>query len=133
MQQVPPIATFFIDRSLGKIHVPRTLRSAGWSIVVHDEHFGPRAERVPDTEWLAVAGANGWAVLMKDKKIRTRPAERQALINSGVHAFLLTSGSQPGEKNAQLIIDATDRISEIVTTTGPSLHGLSQSGLTKLI
>jgi hypothetical protein len=40
-----------------------------------------------DTEWLRDAGENGWVVLMKDDKIRYRPAELEALTASGVRAF----------------------------------------------
>jgi hypothetical protein len=36
----------------------------------------PAAETIATSTWVALAGHEGWAVLMKDKRIRYRPAER---------------------------------------------------------
>ena len=36
---------------------------------------------VPDEEWLAVAGQRGWLVITHDRKIRTRPGERRAIMD----------------------------------------------------
>lgn len=79
--------TFFVDRSLGRRIVPKTLRDAGWLIEIHDEVFDGRAQSVSDEEWLERAGAEGWSVLMKDTRIRYRSSERQALIHAGSSYF----------------------------------------------
>ena len=71
---------FFIDRGLGSIVVPETLRQAGVHVEIHASHF---ADNTPDTVWLSDVGQQGWIVLMKDKHIRSRPHERQALIYAG--------------------------------------------------
>ena len=42
-----------------------------------------------DTHWLAAAGTNGWLVISRDKKIRTRPAEIQAIRDHRVGCFCL--------------------------------------------
>ena len=44
---------------------------------------------VDDSVWLGIVGAANLAVLMRDKKIRSRPAEREALAAAGVKAFVL--------------------------------------------
>jgi hypothetical protein len=31
--------TFFVDRALGKRHIPDMLRAAGCRVEVHDDHF----------------------------------------------------------------------------------------------
>lgn len=45
---------------------------------------------VPDQEWLVRAGREGWLVITHDRKIRTRPGERQAIIEHDVGCFILT-------------------------------------------
>lgn len=45
--------------------------------------------RVPDSEWLARAGQEGWLVITRDNKIRYRPGERRAIIENNVGAFVL--------------------------------------------
>jgi PIN like domain len=53
---------------------------------------GPVPAGAADTAWLPVIGEAGLVVLTRDKRIRSRPLERQALLNSGVRACFLTSG-----------------------------------------
>lgn len=85
--RLPPL---FLDRSLGRIQVPSILRAAGLDLVTLAEVYGvPADEGIADEEWLTRAGQEGWVVLMKDERIRSRPAERQALVDHGVRAFCL--------------------------------------------
>lgn len=42
-----------------------------------------------DAEWLAEAGAHGWIVVTRDRRIRSRPAEIDALVSHGVGTFIL--------------------------------------------
>src|SRR5881275_3087425 len=84
----------FLDRSLGRRQVPALLRASGLRLHTLAEVYGvPADEAVTDVEWLAMVGGEGWPVLMKDERIRYRPAEREALIAPGVRAFCLTSGN----------------------------------------
>lgn len=84
---------FFVDRSLGKNTVADRLRAAGETVHIHDEHFKPD-ER--DEVWLLDVGRRGWLILTKDKAIRRRLLERDALIAAGAMAFFLTSGNLTG-------------------------------------
>lgn len=96
---------FFVDRNLGRRQVPELLRAEGWDLVTLAEHYGiPADESVADVDWLQVAGGRGWPVLMKDERIRYRPAERAALLTHGVRAFCLTSGNLTGREMAELFI-----------------------------
>ena len=73
---------FFLDRSLGRRRVPDLLRERGLTVHPLAEVFGmPADESVADEVWLERVGSEGWAVLMKDERIRYRPAERAALID----------------------------------------------------
>lgn len=47
-----------------------------------------------DQQWLPVVGREGLIVLTRDKRIRRRPLERQALLDHGVRACFQTTGGQ---------------------------------------
>jgi PIN like domain len=94
---------FFIDRSLGSIVVPQALQQAGVHVEIHDSHF---ADNTPDPDWLSHVGQQGWIVLMKDKHIRSRPHERQALLYAGVRAFVLVAGNIGGREMGESFVKA---------------------------
>ena len=121
---------FFVDRSLGGVTVPRLLREADWDLTTLAEHYGrPADEAVPDVEWLALAGRNGWPVLMKDAEIRRRAAERTALVNAGVRAFCLASGNLKSADMAELFIRHRATIWQSASGGGPGLWVVSRSAV----
>jgi PIN like domain len=96
---------FFIDRSLGRRIVPGALRDAGATVHPMAQVYGERVgQGLADTEWLHDAGANRWVVLMKDGKIRYRPAELEALMAAGVRAFCLTNANLGGQSMAERFV-----------------------------
>ena len=120
----------FLDRSLGRHQVPRLLRAAGLRLHTLAEVYGiPADETIADTDWLAHAGRQHWAVLMKDERIRYRPAERAALHRHHVRAFCLTSGNLRATDMAQLYLDHLDAITTATTEPGPFLYIISRRGL----
>ncbi len=124
--------TFFVDRSLGRLRVPRLLRADGWDLLTLAEHYGvPDDERVDDVEWLGLAGANSWPVLMKDDRIRYRSAERAALIDSGVIAFCLASGNMTATQMAECFISHRRRILA-ATADAPAIYAVSRAGIRRL-
>lgn len=65
----------FIDRSLGRIQVPRLLREFGLRVTTLVERYGvPADELVSDEDWLADAGRLGEVVLMKDEGDQVPPS-----------------------------------------------------------
>ena len=98
----PDSPTFFVDRSLGR-KLASALTAAGVAAITHDELF---AEDTPDEEWLTRAGREGWIVLTKDKLIRKRRLERDALIAANVRAFVFTGGNMSGVEMAESIVGA---------------------------
>ncbi len=82
----------FLDRSLGRIQVPRMLRAAGLRLVTLAEHYGmPADQKVADVTWIQDATAQGWICLMKDSAIANNPAERRAMETAGARCFCLTN------------------------------------------
>ncbi len=76
--------TFFIDRNLGK-RFGRTLRDAGVSVELHDDHFD---ERTTDVEWIPAIAARGWVAVTKDDRIRYRPLEKELVLASRARLLL---------------------------------------------
>jgi hypothetical protein len=123
----------FLDRSLGRRQVPDLLRASGLRLRTLSEVYGtPADEAVADMDWLELAGTSGWAVLMKDQRIRYRPAERQALIAHGVRAFCLTGGNLRATEMAEQYLAAVGAMSAACAEPGPFLYALSARGLRRL-
>jgi predicted nuclease of predicted toxin-antitoxin system len=88
----------------GRRIIPDALRGAGEDVRVHDDLFPQDAK---DEIWLAEAGRHGWIVLTKDKNIRYRAVELQALIAADVRAFVLTArGNLTGSEVGQIYVKA---------------------------
>jgi hypothetical protein len=78
---------FFIDHCLGTEIVAERLRREGARVrILIEEGFPQDAE---DAEWLPVIAAKGWAILTKDKAIRRRRLEHDAILAAGAGAFVL--------------------------------------------
>lgn len=124
---------FFVDRSLGRLRVPNLLRKDNWSLVTLAEHYGiPADEAVSDVDWLELAGQNRWPALMKDEKIRYRPAERAAVWVHDVRAFYLTSGNLTGQQMADLFISNREVIWRLAAETGPALFAVSRGAVRQI-
>lgn len=123
----------FLDRSLGRVQVPSALKAAGLRVRTLAEEYGlPRDEGVADTEWLAHAGRNGWPVLMKDERIRYRPAEKEAVIAFEVQAFCLTNGNLKARAMAEQFLANLDGIATACQESGPILYVISRAGLRRI-
>lgn len=113
----PERLVFFVDRSLGRKVIPDALRAAGAKTRVHDEFFPQDAK---DEVWLAEVGRQGWVVLTKDKHIRYRQVEIQALLAGKVRAFILTArGDLSGAEVGQIFIKAMPAMKKLCDTATP--------------
>jgi predicted nuclease of predicted toxin-antitoxin system len=77
----------------------------------------PRGAR--DADWLAAIGKENWICLTKDKHIRRRLAERNALLAARVRAFVLTSGNLTGAEMAEIFASNVRRIERFARRTKP--------------
>ena len=89
------LPNLFLDRSLGRVKVPRLLRAAGLHLVTLAEHYGmPHDQSVKDVDRLKMAGVNGYVVFMKDEAIQNqcaRTCRRPAVLGP----LLLRDASRP--------------------------------------
>lgn len=85
-------------------------------MVRHKERF---RHDVNDVEWLTVAGREGWVVLTRDKNIRLREIERNALVSANVAAFVFTGGNASGIEMTEAIVAALPRIDKFLARNRP--------------
>ena len=124
---MPPASPpeFFIDRSLGRHIVVNALREAGATVHPMADVYGERiGQGLRDEEWLGDAGTHGWVVLMKDARIRRRPAELEVLVAHRVRAFCLTNANLRGHDQAHRFVSNLERINRIAETPGPYIYGV---------
>lgn len=116
----------FIDRSIPK-SIARALQQVRddvkWLEDVFDHDVG-------DTEWLRNVVDRGWLVIMRDKKILTRPGERAALIENKVGAFYLIHTDNPTRwQILKVVVGALDEMAAIFERERrPFLYGLDRNG-----
>ncbi|MGH7758071.1 MAG: hypothetical protein ACREN7_02010 [Candidatus Dormibacteria bacterium] len=121
---------FFVDRSLGRIKVPRILRAAGLQLVTLAEHYGiPADEAVADVDWLQLAGTNSWPVLVKDAAIITNVVERRALEANQVQCFCLASQGLPAYRMAAWYLNSLEPMAIACQAPGPFIYRVGESGL----
>lgn len=94
----------------------QALKDAGVDAIVHDDVF---AQNALDEDWLLAVGARGWVVITKDKLIRKRPLEREALLKAGVRAFVFIGGNMSGIEMAETIVSAVAKMRRIIQKTPP--------------
>ena len=127
----PPFV--FLDRSLGRIQVPRLLRAAGIELVTLAEHDGrPQDESVEDTTWIVDAASRGWISFMKDHHIRRRPAERAAIKASKAQCFCLANASLKADDMARRYLENLGAIARASAFPGPFLYAVHASRMERL-
>jgi PIN like domain len=123
----------FIDRSLGRHVVPDALRAAGVVVHVMADVYSERiGQGLADEEWLRDAGKRGWVVLMKDAKIRYRPAELRVVVDHGLRTFCLTNANLRGAEMAARFVANLPRIVRVAQEPGPYIFGVYADGLRRI-
>jgi predicted nuclease of predicted toxin-antitoxin system len=132
LPSLPEPLVFFVDRSLGRRVIPNALRDAGAQVELHDDHFSQDAQ---DQVWLAEAGNRDWVVLTKDKHIRYRAVETNALMAAKVRAFVLTArGDLSGAEIGQIFVKALPAMSKLCATgLRPFVGHVSRDGSVSII
>ncbi len=120
----------FLDRSLGRIQVPRLLRAAGLRLVTLAEHYGvPADQDVRDVMWLQLAGERGWAVLMKDGAIRYNVAEREAVKGYAVRCFCIPRQNLTAQAMADRFLHNLSAMEAACAHPGPFVYAVDERRL----
>lgn len=78
-------------------------------------------------------GRRGWVVLSKDKRIRYRLAEREAVLAAGVAIFIFIGGNMTGPEIAQRIASALVQMGRVVEThQRPIIATISKAGVVRV-
>lgn len=92
----------------------------------------PVDENVIDVQWLALAGQRGWAVFMKDARIRYNRAEREIVKQYQVRCFCLSNRNLTGEEMAQRFIANLHRITNACAKPGPFVYAVHKNRIEHL-
>lgn len=121
-----PEPTLFVDRDAWSRALGDALLGAGIRFVAHHQRFAPDT---PDTEWLGVAGREGWLVLTRDQNIRRRPHELAAVKAAGVCMFVLAQGNLSAAETAGIVTGAWPRMQRAARgARRPAIFTLTRGG-----
>jgi hypothetical protein len=99
----------FVNGSIPRI-VADELKKAGKDAKAKIELF---PQDTKDPVWLRAVGVNGWLGITRDAKIRTRPAERQAILEHRAGCFILTYRNDLKRSEiAQTVLDNIEEMEE---------------------
>jgi len=79
---------------------------------------------VADIEWIEEASKQGWPILMKDKRIRHRQAEIQAVIEHKARCFVIANGELPSAEMANRFITHKIAIYAATAEPGPYIYSV---------
>jgi predicted nuclease of predicted toxin-antitoxin system len=102
-----PDITFYLDKCLGRNVIAAALRSQGYAVELHTDHF---PEDEDDHIWLPQVGEKGWIILTKDNHIHRNQIEIAALLKSNTATFALRAKSATGQDMAMAFVKALPSI-----------------------
>jgi hypothetical protein len=113
------------------VKVAAALQAAGQTVIIHDDIFPQDAE---DTTWLPEVARRGWAVLTKDRHIRTRRTEVAELVAAGVAAFVITKADMSGDEMASAFVAALPSMQRMLARKPrPFIARVSSGGLLEML
>jgi hypothetical protein len=127
--------TFYVDASLPRAVAQALALVRGDVIYPGQEGCPVTSPAMKDVDWLPIAGANEWIVLMRDKHIRTRPGERRQLIECGVRAFAMTgAGNYTRWLTLELLVRRWREIETVIgAEPGPYIYSVTQGSIARLM
>lgn len=87
----------------------------------------------PDHVWIPEVAAKGWIVIQRDRKMRGRVAERNAILAHGLRVVYLRVRREPsGWRHLDLVVRRWEQIEAVRTMVGPRTFRASHSRWTEL-
>lgn len=115
---------FLVDRSLGRRIVPDAIRACGFTVHTLWSVYGNAEARLRDVDYLRDAGANGWAVLTADMRIRWNAHELSVVEAERVRVFALPRGGLTGPEQASRFVANLERINHACVKPGPFIYAV---------
>jgi hypothetical protein len=110
--------------------VPAFFREAGFDTTTIAELFG--TPRVEDVRWIRRAGELDMVVAHKDSRIRYRPAERRAVIETRLRMLCLVSGNMKAAEQVERFRSNLAEIERWWTRPGPWILAIRRDGIESL-
>lgn len=121
----------FIDRSIPE-GVAKALQCVRDDVLWFDSVF---SRNTKDFQWLPQVGANNWLAITRDKNIRHRRWERQAVVDGNVGLFCLVQGNDPKKwEYLKLLAKTLDEMEQRFNhTSRPFIYAVDKEGNFRLI
>lgn len=104
----------FIERNLGKHKVAQILQQVGELVEVHDDHLPQNAS---DEEWIQLVGEHGWLAVTKDKNIRYRQSELEAIKQYRARIFVVRAKNVTADDIGNILLKASNRMKKFSART----------------
>lgn len=118
---------FFFDENMPP-KVAAALQALGTCEARHLVDYLPRG--TPDEEVFAFVSSQGWFLVTQDARIKRKPHQRRALLESGIGAFILTGRAERSVE--EMMIFLLDRMPEILeaaqNVSPPFIFGVPDRG-----
>lgn len=122
---------FFFDASLAR--VARELARDHPDVTYPGNGVWPLSQEAPDQDWLELVGKRDLCAVLRDKKIRYRPAERAALLRFRARTVNVTVGRNlTSAEYADLIRRYWDELEKVLEAP-PAYYHLTMGGLKKML
>ena len=96
------------------------------AVEVHDDHL---AQDAPDDEWISLAGQARWVVITKDKHIRHRASELEAVKAHSARVVVIRVKNATATDIADVLVKGRHRISRFAARTpAPFVAGIDRYG-----
>lgn len=126
----PGIQIFF-DASL--IGAAKSLENTDGRIIYPGHADWPFNQNEADEVWLPYVGGDTWLTILRDRKIRFRNAEREALVEHRVRAVnVATKANLTVPETVDLLQANWDDIEETLGSP-PAFYHLTREGLTEML
>ena len=125
-----PVRIFF-DASL--IGPAKELAPDDARIVYPGHQAWPFDQDDADEAWLPHVGGDNWLTIMRDRKVRFRPAEKAALIEYQVRAVNVATITNLTVAETVVLLRENWEAIEATLASPPAFYHLTQSGLKRML
>lgn len=127
VRQEGPIRFFFDEDTLG---IAEIMARARGDCIFPGHPRSPIGTRTRDVDWIQEVSAQGWIAVARDKKIRSRPAEKAALAEHPLRILVLTTaGNLTVWEQLRVLVMQWDRIEERSAEPAPWMYAVTKNGL----
>ena len=124
------IRFFFDEDTLG---IGQVMAAARGDCIYPGHPRSPVNVGTDDVDWIPAVAAEGWIVVARDNKIRSRPAERAALAEHPLRMRVLTgAGNLSVWEQLCVLVARWDRIEELSLEPPPWMYAVTKNGLREI-